>query len=223
MKKERKVTIIIPTCSSERIPWLVHAVESLQVGTYKNIHPVIIADGNQNIYDLAKRHFHHVTVTLNEKRKDWVASMNWAFREFDSDYYIYAADDLFFPPKCIEYAMIKMQQCFPDGSGLVGIGKKHKCAFGLLGRKFADHFPDRQVFCPDYIHYGSDAELWWTVNKLGKIALIAHRPSSVNHARMKDETWRIAEKVRARDQEIYCQREEMGLSWGVDFRLIAGR
>lgn len=224
MEKETKVTIAIPTCSSSRIPMLIRGVESIQANTYKNVHIVVVADGNPEIFaEVLKKKFNELSIILNNKRMDWVFSMNRMFKEFDSDYYIFAADDLFFPPACIEYAMIKMRQCFPDGFGVVGIGKKLKCAFGLLGRKFAEHFPGRQVFCPDYIHYGSDAELWWTANKLEKIAYIAHRPSSVGHHKMKDETWRLAETRRARDNVIYHQRKKMGLSWGIDFKLIAGK
>lgn len=221
--EEQKVTIIIPSCSSERIPMLTKTVESIQAGSYKNIHPIIVADGNPKIEREAKEKLHHVTVISNEKRKDWVFSINRVLKEFDSDYYIYASDDLFFPPDCIKYAMIKMQERFPDGFGVVSIGKKHRCAFGLFGRKFADHFPDRQVFCPDFIHYGSDSELWRTVSELGKFAFIAHRPSSVNHARLKDKTWRLARGVRGRDHGLYFEREKLGYRWGIDFKLLVKR
>lgn len=216
-----KVLIIIPSCCSERTPMLIKTVESIQAGSYKNVHPVIVADGNPKIFKVANERLHNVSVILNKKRMDWVFSVNRVLKEFDSDYYIYASDDLFFPPDCIKYAMIKMQERFPDGFGVISIGKKHRCAFGLFGRKFADHFPDRQVFCPDFIHYGSDSELWRTVSKLGKFSFIAHRPSSVNHARPKDKTWRISRAVRSRDHAIYFKREEMGLRWGIDFKRIA--
>ena len=114
-----------------------------------------------------------------------------------------------------------MGERFPDGDGIVSIGKKHRVAFGLLGRKFADRFPNRQVFCPDFIHYGSDSELFRTISIWGKMAFIAHRPSSVNHARPKDETWRLARASRGRDHRIYFKRQEMGLNWGIEFKLIA--
>lgn len=224
MKKEEKIIIAIPTCSSERIPMLIKGVESIQVGSYKNVHPVILVDGNPGMCEVVNKQLHNVSIISNEKRMDWVFSVNRVLKEFDSEYYIYASDDLFFPPGCIEYAMIKMRQRFPDGFGLVSIGKKSKCAFGLFGQKFASHFPDRQVFCPDYVHYGSDSELLRTVSKLGKFDYLRHRPSSVAHPRIiYDETKRMAETMRARDQAIYHQREKMGLSWGIDFKLIAGK
>ena len=218
-----KIIIAIPTCSSGRIPMLIKTVETIQAGEYKNVHPVILADGNSHIYDVALKRLHNVTVILNEKRMDWVFSMNRILKEFDSEYYIYASDDLTFRPNSIKYAMIKMQKSFPDGFGVVALAKKNKCTFGLFGRKFADHFPDRQVFCPDYIHYASDSELMRCVRALGKYAYPPERTSMVLHARPKDETWRLAHQVRGRDHAMRDERIEKGYLWGVDFNLITGR
>jgi len=215
-----KVTIAIPSCSSERIPLLIQTVESIQAGAYKNVHPVIVADGNKHIYEVASKKLHNVTVIMNEKRIDWNASINRVLKEFDSPYYIYASDDLIFPLDCIRYAMATMQRRFTDGFGVVTIGKKGRCAFGLFGRKFADHFPNRQVFCPDFIHYGGDSELLRVVKKIGKYAVPPERESQVKHFRRKDETWRLARGIRTRDHAIYRKREEKGYMWGIDFNLI---
>jgi len=220
VKEEMKVIVIIPSCSSTRIPLLINTVETIQAGEYKNVHPIIVADGNPQIERVAREKLHHVTVIMNEKRMDWVFSINRVLREFDSDYYIYASDDLNFRSGCIKYAVVKMQKCFPDGFGVVGIGKKKRAAFGLFGRKWAEHFPNRQVFCPDFIHYASDSELMRAVNRLGKYAFPPERTSMVLHSRMKDETWRLAKQVRTRDHRIRIERQEKGYLWGVDFNLI---
>jgi len=220
MKEEKKIIIAIPTCSSERIPMLIKTVETIQAGKYKNVHPVILADGNPIIYKEAKNQLRNVSVISNEKRMDWVFSVNRIFKEFDSDYYIYGSDDLTFRPDSIKCAMAKMQECFPDGFGVIALAKKNKCTFGLLGRKFADHFPDRQVFCPDYIHYASDSELMRCVIALETYAYPPERTSMILHARPKDETWRLARSVRTRDHAMRDERIEKGYLWGVDFNLI---
>jgi len=218
-----KVTIIIPSCSSGRIPMLIKTVESIQAGTYKNIHPIIVADGNPKIERVASEKLHHITVISNKERMDWVFSINRVLKEFDSDYYIFGSDDLIFPFDCIKCAMARMQECFPDGFGVVSIGKKGKTTFGLFGHRFADHFPDRQVFCPDYIHYAGDSELERTVKTLGKYAFPPKRDSSVQHFRKKDDTWRLARAVRDRDHSIRNERWEKGYMWGIDFNLVAGK
>lgn len=215
-----KVTIAIPSCSSERIPLLIQTVESIQAGTYKNVHPVIVADGNPHIQEIANKKLHNVSIILNEKRIDWSASVNRVFKEFDSEYYIYASDDLTFPPDCIKNAMRTMRKRFPDGFGLVTISKKNRCPFGLVGRKFVEHFPDRQVFCPDFIHYGGDSELMRTVRELGIFAYPPERGSQVRHQRLKDETWRLARQIRTRDRTIFYKRQEKDYLWGVDFNRV---
>lgn len=215
-----KVTIAIPTCSSERIPLFIQTVESIQVGSYKDVHPVIVADGNRQIYEMANKQFHNISVILNKERKDWVFSINRVLREFDSEYYIYASDDLIFPRHCIKHAVEAMRAHFPDGFGVVGMGRKGRCIFGLFGHKWADYFPNREVFCPDFIHYRADSELLRTVKELGKIAYPPQRRSQVQHFRKKDETWRLARKIRARDREIFHEREEKGYKWGIDFNLV---
>lgn len=215
-----KVTVIIPTCSPERLPLLIKAVESIQAGSYKDVHVVVVADGNSYIAEIANKKLRHVSVILNKERRDWVFSINRVLKDFDSPYYIYASDDLFFPPDCITYAMATMQKRFPDGFGVVTIGKKNRCPFGLMGRKFVEHFPDRQVFCPELIHYGGDSELMRAVCKLGIFAYPPQRESQVKHQRLKDETWRISRRTRSRDREIYHKRQEKGYLWGVDFNLI---
>lgn len=220
-----KIIIAIPTCSSERIPLLIQAVESIQASSYKNVHVIIVADGNLDILETVGIHFENkksdnVAIILNKRRMDWIASVNRVFKEFDSEYYIYASDDLVFPPDCIKKAMQTMQQSFPDGFGLVTITKKNRCPFGLIGRKFVEHFPDRQVFCPDYIHYRSDTELQKTVKELKIFAFPPERTNQVEHFRRKDKTWRCAIKIKARDSEIYNKRQEKGYLWGVDFNLV---
>lgn len=215
-----KITAIFPSCSSERLPMLIRAVESIQSGSYENIHAVIVADGNAQIARIANEKLYHVSIVSNERRIGWVASINRMLREFDSDYYVYAADDLEFPKDCMKNALRTSLTHFLDGFGVVTLGRLTRCCFGLFGKKFADHFPDRQVFCPDYRHYGSDSELLATVKKLDIFAYPPERESQVIHHRRKDETCRLARKSRTEDHEIREIRKERGYQWGIDFNLI---
>lgn len=214
-----KVTVIIPTCSGSRIELLIQTVESIQAGSYKNVHPVIVADGNQKIYETANKQLRHVSVILNKTRRDWVFSINRVLKEFDSEYYIYASDDLIFPPDCIKTAMMAMKRHFPDGDGVISTGRKGRCAFGLIGNKLVSHFPKREVFCPDFIHFCSDSELFRTVKELGKIAYLPEE-FRVKHFRRKDETWRLARRVRGGDREVFHKRQAKGYKWGIDFNLV---
>ncbi|MCK4824599.1 glycosyltransferase family 2 protein [bacterium] len=213
-----KITIIIPSCSNERIPLLIQTVESIQAGSYKNVHPVIVADGNSYVAEEANKRLHNGSVIMNKERVGWVVSTNRVLREFDSPYYIYAADDLIFPKNCIECAMATMRKHFPDGKGVVTLGRKPKAIFGLIGRQWVEHFPNRQVFCPYYLHYGADHEHTQFCKKIGKFAYPPNRDSQVKHFRLKDETCRIARSCyRTKDLALAKERKEKGLIWGISF------
>lgn len=212
-----KITISIPTCSNGRIPLLIKTVESIQAGSYKNVHPVIIADGNPRIFKVANEKLHNVSVVLNKERIGWVASTNRVLKEFDSSYYIYAADDLIFPSDCIESAMAMMLKCFANGYGVVTIGRKTKAIFGLFGHKWVEHFPNRQVFCPYYLHYGADHEHTLFCKKIGKFAYPPKRDSQVEHSRLNDETRILARRWRTKDLNLRKERKEKNLLWGESF------
>lgn len=220
-----KVTVIIPSCSSERISLLTGTIDSILAGTYKDVYPVIVADGNEKIYKAIKEKYYmqFLGVFLNVERMDWIYSMNHVIKSLESDYYLYASDDLIFPSNCIENAVKVMQRDYPDGDGVVSIGRKNRCVFGLMGKKFANRFPDRQVFCPDYTHYCSDSELLGTVKRLGKLTYPPDRECQVKHFRMKDQTWRLARRARSRDRYIHKERQEKGYQWGMDFNLVKGK
>ncbi len=216
-----KVTLIIPTCSSSRISLLKQTIESIMTNSYKDFQIVVVADGNPHICDELKKwwRIRDITVILNNERRDWIFSINRVLKEFESDYYIYASDDLVFPHDCIKYAMKNMEKYFPDGFGVVSISRKGRCTFGLFGNKFADNFPSREVFCPDFTHFGSDSELLRTVKELDKIIYLPLE-YRVIHFRKKDETWRFAHRIRARDREIFHERQAKGYKWGIDFNRV---
>ncbi len=199
---------------------LIRAVKSIQSGSYKNIHPVIVADGNPYIADVANKRLHHVSVILNEKRIGWIASINKVLKDFDSDYYVYASDDLEFPENCIKNALREHLTHFIDGSGVVTLGRKTRCCFGLFNFEFANRFPNRQVFCPDYRHYGSDSELLTTIKQLNMFAWPKDREQQVIHHRQKDETCRLARRSREEDHKIRDERKLKGYQWGIDFNLV---
>ncbi|MCK4824598.1 hypothetical protein KA005_53090, partial [bacterium] len=150
-----------------------------------------------------------------------VASVNRVLKEFDSDYYVYAADDITFPFGCIASAVAIMEERFPDGFGLINLFRRDKAIFGLFGRKFADHFPERQVLCPDFIHYGADREITEVAIELGVYAPSVGRKNNVKHClRVEDETWRLANAIAHKDPEMRRQRRKKAYKWGINFDLI---
>jgi len=217
------IAIIIPTISPSRITTLLHTVKSIQMGTFKDVSIIVVSDANHEVYWEAKKRIKNASVVMNEKRIGWPATINKMVKGIGSEYYCYASDDLLFPYDCLEMAMIEMKNRFPKGDGVVTIGKKPYATFGLFGSKFADRFPDRQIFCPDYFHYGCDSELMRTLKALKLHSYSSKRESQVKHFRLKDASWVLARRTRNRDLAMFKKRESLGLSWGIDFRLLSGK
>jgi len=215
------IIIGIPTVCSDRLGMLDEEIESLKMSTYTDIYIVIVVDGNAKLYDTITRKFSafNVSVILNKKRRGWVASINRVFKQFPSDYYIYGSDDLVFPPDLIKGAMELMKEKFPDGYGVVTLGRRHKAIFGLIGDKWVRQFPNRQVFCPYYIHYGSDPEHTELAHKLKRFAFHPDRTErmQVKHYRRNDETRVFSRKSREHDLTLHRDRQERGRLWGIDF------
>jgi len=92
----------------------------------------------------------------------------------------------------------------------------------LIGRRFITHFPNNQVFCPDYIHYGGDSEIARYVRSAGKYFL-SPTVGVTHHRGPADETYRltISKKTGTRDNFYFKKRREMGLTWGNSFKLIS--
>lgn len=216
-----KVTIIIPTY--DRAEFLKRTVETIIDGDYKAIHIFIIIDGNKEYcMDFIDSSNPLVTIFRNEKRMDWICSMNRGLSEIgDADAVIYASDDLEFPSYIISEAARALKKHFPDGDGLVGLsqgGGTPQASFGLMGRKFIERFPNNQAFCPNYIHYGSDWELREFALSIDKFYFC--KDAILKHSKLMDKTMKLGLKVFDRDQSIKRKRVKRGFLWGKTFDMV---
>jgi len=212
------INILISTYNRKES--LVRTVDSILRSDYKNIHIYIIVDGNGEL----QLNFPDMPIAIfrNEKRMDFVFSMNRLLKEMtDAEAILYASDDLEFPPHGISKAMATLKEHFPDGDGLIGI--KQSCAgidsaFGLVGRKFIERFPNRQIFCPDYIHYVSDREIGQFAKSINKFYFC--KDVILKHNRPKDKTRELGLKVYGTDRAMRAKRVKKGLLWGRNFEKI---
>lgn len=212
------VTVLISTFDREML--LRKCIRSIVECDYKEVSIFIVVDGNRKLFSNLLGE--PATMLLNDKRMDYVFSMNRALREMgDTDAVLYASDDLAFDPMCITEAATMLRARFPDGDGLIGLntlGTSIQSAFGLMGKKFIDRFPDRQVFCPDYIHFASD-------NEVGDFARLEHRfcfcpKAIIRHTKLRDTTTELGLAVKRLDRAAWRHRRNKGLCWGVNFTRI---
>lgn len=219
MRNGMRVNVMISTY--DRAKSLKNTVESIFDGDHKDVCVSIMMDGN---ISLSRQLNHHpARIFLNEERMDYVFSMNRLLQESeDTEGVIYASDDLVFPPYAISEAAEAMEEHFPDGDGLVGLNQNCQgidSAFGLMGRKFIERFPERQVFCPDYVHFVSDAELGAFTKSIGKFYFCSG--VTLKHERnQQDETFRLGVGMWGRDMAMHVKRYQKGFLWGSNFGLV---
>ena len=211
------VTITIPTF--DRWPLLQRTVETIHGSSYKDLSVLIIVDGNQTLLPLARSL--QAEVMFNEKRMDWVWSTNRGLQHIKHGAVIYGSDDLEFDPQCIEIAVEKLKAEAPDTDGLVAIKQNVigcSTAFGLLGHRFIERFPNRSALCPDYVHYVSDSELGRFARSIGRLHPCDE--ARVIHHRLQDATYRVAKPLEVQDFYYIDERRKAGLLWGRDFKLL---
>lgn len=212
----KTVNVCIPTIS--RFELIRKTIHSILAGNYENvIITIIVDDGRKAYYEKLKRRYSgndQIKILYNEKRLGWPCSLNRIFKETDDDLYFFASDDLLFRPNTIQRAVANMEKHFPDGDGLIGISQNLNqycpAAFGLIGRKWVNRFPDRQVMYPKYVHFAGDSEHWHYAKQKNRFYK-SH--ALVYHARPFDECKRKAQKTLLRDRAIWFPRRDSKHFW----------
>ena len=211
------VTVCIPTI--DRFDLIRKTIESICGNNYLRLSMMIIVDDNRQQYFKKLVKYYQlanlpIEFKLNKKRLGWPRSLNRIFAETDYDYYLYASDDLIFQTNTITKAMADMKRLFPDGDGVIGLtqqlGKFCPAAFGLVGRKWVNRFPKRQMMYPKYIHFCSDSELWRYSRKIKRFHL---SKATVHHNRPFDNCKKLAQTTLASDRRIWFPRRDSGKFW----------
>jgi len=156
---------------------------------------------------------------------------NSYLQQCEADAMCYINDDVLFFEDTIEMIFKYFQEAFPDYDGILGLhqdnildARKVDAAFGVIGLKYADRFPKRQVFCPDYNRFFGDWELWRYAKSIGKFAF--DRQVRVTHlhpctdATLEDDTHKLVRKWLSIDKHIFKQRQSKNLLWGDSWELI---
>lgn len=211
-----QVNVCIPTI--DRPDLLIKTIESILKGNYKDVSfSIIVDDGRLKYYEWIRRNLSQYTnfdILFNKERIGWPRSLNKIFGKTDHDFYFYASDDLTFRPNTISIAMADMKRLFPDGDGVIGItqqlGKFCPAAFGIVGRKWINRFPDRKMLYPKYVHFCSDSELWRYARSINRFHL---SKATVHHNRPFDNCKKLAQTTLHRDRQIWFPRRDSNRFW----------
>jgi hypothetical protein len=164
--------------------------------------------------------------------KEYNASEFWNdhLKECRADIFYYINDDVILAPDCLKNSIATMNKYFPDLDGVIGLYQENipidqqcRCAFGAIGSKFRDRFPNKQVFMPKYRRFYLDQELYEYSSKISKCvfdetAKLIHMHPSFNSAWM-DETHKDVRKHIGKDKKLYDMRHKEGLIWGESFEI----
>lgn len=193
-------------------------------------------DVNLHIYFSRKEDFIDYTEEwIQSKYTDYrkcTIFWNEHLKQMKADAMAYFNDDILVNENTFDELYQTFLNKFVDYDGVMGINQSNipkekglQSAFGVIGSKYADRFPDRQVWCPDYYRFYGDAELMKFAKSINKFyyaenVQITHlHPSHVQHTA--DSTHSMVRKWRTKDGEIKHKREILNkLLWGREWRLV---
>jgi len=156
---------------------------------------------------------------------------NTHLKNMTADGLCYLNDDIELFPETLTIIQDNFNNTFPDYDGVMGLNQvninspsKVEGAFGVIGSKYADRFPDRQVFCPDYNRFFGDYEIWRYSKSIDKFLfcstaqLLHHHP--ITNKKLEDATHRDVRTWLDEDRATFNERKRRDLLWGCSWELI---
>lgn len=178
----------------------------------------------QGIFDI------DIIIHLNTAEGSTVKVCNHFKSDFEYDVQFGICDDMEMQEGCLKSAFECFNKNFPDLDGLVGFNQVNipdgcQVAACMVGRKFAERFPNRIVYCPEYHHFGVDVECLEYAKSVNKYVycpeakVYHHHPAHSDYKQ--DGTYKLLRKFAVNDHSIQAERKAKGLVWGKNFHLIA--
>lgn len=146
----------------------------------------------------------------------------------DADMVMTCNDDVEILPDTLNTIINQFQDKYPDFDGVLGLNQANlpadqalQSAFTVIGIKYADRFPERQVFCPAYDRFYGDKELGMYAESIGKFYYCAeakiHHFHAAFYPERKDATHESVRTYLDGDKRKWRQRQAKGLLWGKTF------
>lgn len=213
----REISIVIPT--RNRLEKLKRVLDSIPSLNY--LHIIVVCDGDVNTYDFLVQHRKDVDSKLVPENKGAVYCRNLIAHHIQ-DGLLYATDDIVFMENSIQHAFEIFNKTFLDDDGVVGFVQEgnsfHPTGVGLVGQKFLQRYPSKQLFCPQYFHFACQ-EIHDLCQKVGgkfvqdsQAKVFHYHPC--NYPKEMDQTHKDARKFKAKDFSVIEYRKKHNLTWG---------
>ena len=218
-----KLTIIIPT--RHRINKLEKTLGTIPNLPYISIH--IVCDGDVETYNYLKEKYENkIRISLVESQKGSLWCRNYIIQD-ENDGVLCGTDDIEFEEMSIQNAYETFNKHFLDDDGVVGFvqkpGQFDFAGVALVGKRFIERYPQKQLFCPVYFHFGSQ-EIYRLCEKIKqetkKTTFVQDENAVIYHyhpsffPEMMDKTHEEARLHRSRDLLLSKTRKNKGLVWG---------
>jgi hypothetical protein len=229
-----KIDILIPTYNRlEKLQKAIYAIgEAKQLVDYYIY--CYVYSSNKKDYEESTETFKNLPwvltrlLTIKYKAPNF---WNNHLKDSNADATYYLNDDVILYPACILTSITRLKYHYPDFDGVIGLKQENipetqvcKAAFGLIGSKFADRFPERKVFCEDYYCMYLDKELELFSTKINRFtyaeeAKLIHLHPGFSEFEA-DKTHFHNRKFLVKDINMFKKRQEKKLLWGENFELL---
>jgi len=213
-----RMTVLIAT--RNRLEKLINTLESIPQIDWLDI--VVVFDGDKENYDAMSDYRSDMKCYLVEKHSGSVYCRNYGISKIEENRNIlYATDDITFPKRAFDKYLEEFNEAFPDDDGVMGIAQNNPhspTGVALVGKKFIDRYPGRQLFDPKFYHFAAQ-EVHRLALKLDKFAYsesaaTTHYSPNRNKKYM-DQTHSDARKRKKEDFALMKKKEQEGSIWGL--------
>jgi hypothetical protein len=144
------------------------------------------------------------------------------------DWFMYLNDDTTVEEDLFEQLFPTLECNFSDYDGVVGLNQANlksptncKAAFGVIGKKFTERFPNKKVFNEEFQRLFLDTELYLFAKSINKFIYCEHL--KINHwhpafyPSMIDKTHESVRMYKNEDKRRFNIRQARGKIWGSSF------
>ena len=209
----KHITIIIPT--RNRVSKLARCLDAMPSAPWVSV--IVGIDGDATtMFSLDFIHSYKLAIYSPEH----IGSMRLCnlLVPMVEDGLLMLCDDMELLPNALEKALNAFNEAFPDDDGVLGIHQEGISSYAptgvcLMGSKFLARYPDKQVFNPDYGHFG-DVEIYELAAKLDRYKF-GGKEIAVYHHHEEDQTHHEGRKSKVADAVLRKSRRESGSIWGL--------
>lgn len=224
-----KIDIVIPT--RQRPKQLNLLLETIQCALIPNVKVWVFFDAWKELNQFKAEHnWHNKWLNMRILGREFAPPMflNDFLLLSTADVVINLSDHCTVSEDYLKAVVKAFKKYFPDYDGVVAakvsdMTKQMESAFCAVGMKFADRFPNRAIWCPDYKVFYCDEELGLFAKSIDKFYFCeaAQLTYYFPHTTLRmDSTWKWHRRNKREDVEMNRKRHKANLLWGRDFGLL---